>query len=207
MLLFTTAGEYHILLTQLDLLHGIAYTMGAGGAGGRDGIVDALDLEGGCEAGGSGAAHGLGHSVGSDPLEALVAQDVRRFDQVKGGCPARSHDDAGALVGHLGFIEPGVVNRLLHGHIGKGRGVAHEAQEFAVDQFLQVDVDGAGYFAAESPFLVSFLKFDSRAPRTQGLQHGGYVITQTGDNSHSGNYNAFHRQPLIVTEPDMCKLK
>src|SRR5690606_6154849 len=44
-LLFTATGKDHVLLAHLDLLHGRADAVRAGGTGGGDGIVDALDLE------------------------------------------------------------------------------------------------------------------------------------------------------------------
>src|SRR5690554_4089409 len=50
---------------------------------------------------------------------------------------------------------------------------------------------------AKSHFFVSFLKFNTGAARAQGIQYSGLVITQAGHNTHAGNYNTFHRLPLI----------
>src|SRR5690606_23896032 len=42
---FAAACKHNILLVQLDELHGVANAVRAGGTGGRNGVVDTLDLE------------------------------------------------------------------------------------------------------------------------------------------------------------------
>ena len=58
MLFIGTACKNNVLFSQLNLLHGRADAMGAGGAGGRNGITGSLDVKGGGQAGGNSARHG-----------------------------------------------------------------------------------------------------------------------------------------------------
>src|SRR5690606_34379414 len=51
MLFLATASKNNILLAQLNLFHGAADTMRAGGAGRRNGVVNTFDFKGGCETG------------------------------------------------------------------------------------------------------------------------------------------------------------
>ena len=90
--LFTATGKHHILLAHLDEFSGIADTVGAGGAGGADGVVDALNAEGCREAGRIGARHGACHHIRSDLAHALGAQQVHGRDHVGGGGAARADD-------------------------------------------------------------------------------------------------------------------
>ena len=153
-LLFTTTGEDNILLAQLDLLHGAADAMGTGGAGGGDGVVDALDLERGSQTGGNGAAHGARHAVWPDLLHAFLTQNVDGLHLVQRGGATAAGDQAGARVADLFFGQASVGDRLLHGQVGKGRGIAHEALDLAVDSGVQVDLHAAGDMAAQAHFCV-----------------------------------------------------
>src|SRR5690606_6937953 len=68
-LFLAATGEDHVLLAELDLLHGIADAVRAGGAGGGDRVVDTLDLERCGQAGRDGAAHGPRNAVRADALD------------------------------------------------------------------------------------------------------------------------------------------
>src|SRR3990167_1173894 len=136
MFFFTAASEHHVLFAQLDLLHGIADAMGAGGAGRGDREVDALDLERGGQAGGYGAAHGARHAGRADALDAFLAQDVHGLHLIEGGRAAGTCDQANPRVGDVFGAEAGILDRLLHGQVGEGRGIAHKAIDLAVDQLL-----------------------------------------------------------------------
>jgi hypothetical protein len=140
----TTSGEHAILFAELYLFHRTANAVGAGGAGRRDGIVDTADTERRGEAGGDGAAHGLGDAIGPDATQATLAQDVRRLGLAGGRGAPGAGDDARAFVGNLGFSQPRVVDRLLHCDVGVGRRIGHEAQLLAVDVFPSVDLRRAG---------------------------------------------------------------
>src|SRR5690606_17877859 len=100
-LFFAATGEDHVLLAELDLLHGIADAVRAGGTGGGDRVVDALDLEGGGQTGGNGAAHGARHAIGPDLLHAFLAQDVHGFHLVQSGSTTAAGDQAGTHVADL----------------------------------------------------------------------------------------------------------
>ena len=140
----TAAGKYQVLLAHLYLLHGVAYAVGAGGAGGGNRIVHPLDPEGGGQAGGDGAAHGLGDAVGTHPTQAALAQDVGGLDLHGGGGAAGARYDAGAHIGDIRLLQARIVYRLLHGDIGVRGRIGHEAQLFAIDQRGDVDLRGAG---------------------------------------------------------------
>ncbi len=141
MLFFTAAGKDDILLAELDLLDSAADAVSAGGAGGRDGVVHALDLEGRGQAGRYGAAHGPRDAVGADALHAFLAQSVQRFHLVQGGRAAAAGDQAGANVGHLVIGQAGVGDGVFHRQIGIGCRMADEAIDLAIDQFFQIQVD------------------------------------------------------------------
>src|SRR5690606_29908913 len=90
-LLLGAAGEEDVLLAELDLLHRSADAVGAGGAGGGDGKIETLDLEGGGETGGDGARHDLGDPVGAGALDALLPYHVDGFDEFLPGYAAGAH--------------------------------------------------------------------------------------------------------------------
>ncbi|MOA06412.1 hypothetical protein D3C78_1260440 [compost metagenome] len=192
MLFFTATGEDHVLLAHLDLLHGIADAMGAGGAGGGDRVVDALDLERGGQAGGHGAAHGARHAVRADALDTLLAQDVHGFHLVEGGSATGAGDQADAGVGDLFLAQAGILDRLLHGQVGEGGGVTHEAVDLAVDQRFEVEVDGAGNLAAQPHVGIGLIEADTWAAGAQAGGNGLFVIAQAGHDAHPGDHDAAH---------------
>src|SRR5690606_2703066 len=128
-----------ILIAHLDLLHGTADAVRRGGTGGRDRVVDALDLEWRGQAGGNGAAHGASDTIRSDSAQALLAHHVGGLDLISTGSTARTGDQAGTVAGYLFRRKPGVFNGLGHADIGIGSSVAHEAAQLAVDQGIEVD--------------------------------------------------------------------
>ena len=140
--LVAAAGKDDVLLAGLDQLISVAYAMGAGGAGGGDGIIDPLDPEGHRQAGAGRVRHDPGHHRRPDLAGAPAAQYVRRGDHVLGGGAAGAHDQSGARVGYLVFIEVCIGNRLLHRQVGVSGGVAHKPFLFPADQRIQVKVDG-----------------------------------------------------------------
>ena len=77
-----TAREHDVLLAQHDLLRRHANAMQRGRAGRGDGIVDALDLEGGRQVRADGGGHAFRHGKRSDPLgRAGVAYHVMCGEQ------------------------------------------------------------------------------------------------------------------------------
>ncbi|MNF62732.1 hypothetical protein D3C84_444170 [compost metagenome] len=193
---FTAAGEDHVLLAQLDLLHGLADAMRAGGAGRGDGEVHALDLEGGGQAGGNGAAHGAGHAVWADALDALLTQGVDGFHLVDGRRAAGAGDQAHARIGDLFGAQARVFDGLLHRQVGVGGGIAHEAEEFAIDQLFQVQVDGAGHLAAQTHLRIGGVVADTGLAGAQVGGNGGFVIAQAGDDAQASDHDATHADVL-----------
>ncbi|MOA27257.1 hypothetical protein D3C78_1481210 [compost metagenome] len=128
--------------------------MRRGGAGRRDGIVDAVDLEPGGERGRSGGGHGLRHGEGADALRAVVLQrDIGGFDDGTGGRTARTHDDAGTLItADIALFETGIGDRLLHGHMVPRAALRQEAHGAAVYQIGRVERGLAPDLAFETVF-------------------------------------------------------
>src|SRR5690606_15616823 len=100
-LLFTTTGENHVLLTHLDLFHCMADAMCASGAGRCDGIVDALDAERRGQTGRDRAAHGAWHAIRANALDALVAQDIDGFHLVDGRGATGTGNQADTWIGNV----------------------------------------------------------------------------------------------------------
>ena len=164
----------------------------AGGAGGADGVVHPFDLEGGSEAGGGGGRHGFGHGVRADTFDAACAQGVRRFHLCRGCRPAGADNDAGADVGDVFGQQARLLNRFFHGDVAVGGGIAHEAQDFAVDVRFGVDVDAAFYLGAQAHFGVHGAVFDAGLELLQRGQYFFAVVADTGDDAHAGDDDAFH---------------
>ncbi len=195
-LFFTAAGEDHILLAHLDLLHGMADAVCAGGAGRSDGVVDALDAERGGQAGRDGAAHGARHAVWADALDALVAQDVNGFHLVDGRGTARAGDQADARIGDVIGAETRIFQSLLHGEIGVGRRITHETQNLAVDELFQVQIDRAGNLTAQTHVRVSLIETNTRAAGAQIGGDGLFVIAKAGNDTQAGDHDTTHADVL-----------
>ena len=191
-LFFAAAGEDQVLLVQLDQFGGMADAMGAGRAGGRYRIIDALDAEGGGEAGGYRTAHGARHAIGADAANAALAHDVEGIELILGRAAAGTHHEADPLAGNLADLKPGVGNGLFHGDMAVGRAFAHEAQKLAVDPFLQIDVDARADLRAHAHFRIFGVESDAAAAFPQGLQHRILVVAQAGNDSDPGHYDASH---------------
>ena len=190
--LFAAAGEDHVLLAQLDLFHGLADAMRAGGAGGGDRVVDALDLERRGQAGRYGAAHGAGHAVWADAFDAFLAQGVDGFHLVQGGSAAGAGDQAGAGVGNLFRSQAGVLDRLLHRQVGVSGGIAHEAEDLAIDQLFEVQVDRTGNVAAQAHLGVGRIEANAGPTRTEVGGNGVFVIAEAGNDAQTGDNDATH---------------
>src|SRR5690606_18340300 len=197
-LFLAAAGEDDVLLAHLDQLHTVADTVRAGGARRGDRVVDALDLERRRQTGGHGRPHRLRDAVWADTLDTLATQDVGGVDQVGRGGAAGTGDDATARIRDIALFQAGVGDGFLHGEVGVGGGIAHEAQLLAVDQGGEIDIDGAGDLAAKAQLLVILAKTDARAAVLQRIQHRSLVVAEAGHNAHAGNDDASHADtPLI----------
>ena len=193
MFFFGAAGEYQILLVHLDQFRRVADAMGAGGAGGGDGVIHAADAEGRGETGGNRAAHGARHPVGPNPADAAFAHDVKGFELILRRAAAGAHNDADAIIGNLVRLQTGIGLRLFHRDVAVGGSLAHETQELAVDPRLQIDINARADLGAHAHFGVFGIEFDAAAALPQRLQHCGLVVAQTGNHPDSGHYDASHK--------------
>ena len=160
--ILVAAGEHHVLLAPLDELVGIADAMRRGRARRGDRIVDAVNLEPGRQCRGCGGGHCLRHGEGADALGAVVlAGDVGGFDENRGRGTARTHDDAGTLVGYIAFLEPGILDRLLHGDVVPLAALGQETQRAPVDQRCGIERRRAPDLAAETVLGEAFGKADA----------------------------------------------
>src|SRR5690606_12765802 len=191
-LLFTATGKDHVLLAHLDLLHGRADAVCAGGTGGGDRVVDALDLEGGGQTGGNGAAHGARHAIGPDLLHAFLAQDVHGFHLVQSGSTTAAGDQAGTHVADLLFTQAGIGDGLLHGQVGEGGGITHEALDLAVNGGVQVNLHAAGNLAAQAHFCVFGVMGNAGLAFFQAGSNAFQILAKAGDDAHTGNHDATH---------------
>jgi len=166
-----------------------------GRAGRRDRIVHALDLEPGGERRGGRRRHCLRHRERTDPLRALAPRDVGGLDHGAGGRAARAHDDAGALVGNLVFLEAGVAQGLLHGDVVPGRAQPEEPHGAAVDGFLRIEPRRTVDLAAE-PELGVFVGARNAGFRfPQARQHLLRVVADGRDDAHPGDDDPPHDFP------------
>src|SRR5690606_24803888 len=136
--------------------------------------------------------HGARHAVGSDALEAFLAQDVGRFHLVFGRRAAGPHDDAGADVAHLVGFQAGVGDGLLQGDVAVGGRCPHETQVLAVDVLAEVHLHGTGDVAAHAAFLVLGAVDNPALAFPERGEHGLQTGSDTGNDPHAGHYNTTH---------------
>ncbi|ENN84417.1 hypothetical protein RHSP_22591 [Rhizobium freirei PRF 81] len=164
------AGEHDVLLAPLDHLCGIADAVRRGRAGGRDRVVDAVDLEPGRKRRRRRRRHRLRHGEGADALRAVVlAGNVGRLNQRAGRRAAGAHDDAGTLVGDITFFEAAIGDRLLHGDMVPGAALRQEAHGAAVHQLGRIDLRRAPDLA-----------FEAMLGKIGGERNAGFGVAQRG---------------------------
>ncbi|RMO46924.1 hypothetical protein ALQ40_101305, partial [Pseudomonas syringae] len=195
-LFFAATGKDDVLFAQLDLLDSVADAVCAGGAGGRDGVVHTLDLEWCGQAGRNGAAHRPGDAVGANALDAFLTQGIQRFHLVQGRGAAAAGDQAGTHVGNLLFGQARIGDSVFHRQVGIGCRMADEAEDLAIDQLFQIQVDGAGNLAAQTHFGIFRVEADARAVSTQVSGDGLFVIAQAGNNTQTSDNDAAHASTL-----------
>jgi hypothetical protein len=81
----------------------------------------------------------FGTAKGPTRLELPLSGLVVGVDQRPGRGAARAHDDAGALAGDVGGLEPGIEDRLVHGDMVPGRAAAVEAHGAAIEQRRRIE--------------------------------------------------------------------
>ena len=171
--------------------------MRRGGAGRRDRIVDALDLEGGGQSRGRPRAHALRHLEGADLLRVLLARHVGGAHDRAGGGAARAHDDAGALVDDVARLQPGIADRLVHGDVVPADPRLHEAARLARDHRLPFQLHRPVHLAAESELGVLLRAHDAGLALSERGQHLLGVVADRGDNPHAGHDHASHARTSL----------
>ena len=132
--LFTAACKHQILFAILNHFGGIADAMVGSGAGRRDRIIDAFDLEPCGQGRRGGGRHAFWHGKRTDALRAGLAGDVSGLNQRLGGRAARAHDNAGALIGDFSLCQARVGNSLIHRHMVPGCAGGMKTHGAAVEQ-------------------------------------------------------------------------
>src|SRR5690606_30297424 len=159
---------------------------------GTDRIVDPLDLEPGCKGGGRRRAHGLGHGEGPDALRALFLGNCGRFDDDPGRWAAGPHDDPGAFVRNLIWLEPRILDRLIHRNMVPCGAAAMESHRPTIDQRFDVNVRRAMHLAAEADFGIFLCPDDSGTAFAQRRKHFLDIVPDGGHDPHSGYRYSSH---------------
>ena len=187
------AGKDDVLLAHLDQLRRVADAMRRGRAGRGDRIVHALDLEGRRQTGRVRGRHAARHHERPHALgRALLNHGLMRFEEVRGGRPARAHDQARARVRNIAFLKPRIADRLFHRQEVIGGAAAHEAQVALVDMVFQHDLRRAMDLAAEAALGIFGGKDDAR---TTGPQAGRDLfgrVADGADDAQPGDDDAPH---------------
>ena len=106
-----------------------------------------------------------------------------------------SRPPADTRVGNVIQTETGVLHGLLHRQ-GVGGGVTHEAQDLAVDQLFEVQVDGARDLAAQPHVRIGLVEANAGAPGAQVAGDGLFVIAQAGNDTQASDHDATHADVL-----------
>jgi hypothetical protein len=135
------------------------------------------------------------HLERTDALGPLFLGGDRGLHDGAGRGPARARDEAGALIGDLAVGQAGVGDRLLHGEVGVGGTIAHEAHETAVDQLLDVHLERAGDLAAEAEVAILGHELDAGCAVLQRFRDLGGIVADRGDDTEAGDDDALHVSP------------
>ena len=108
------------------------------------------------------------------PFSRMVSAVAHGF---RGGA-ARTDDQPGARVRDLVFAQAGVIDGLLHGDGGVGRGIAHEAQVLLVDVRAHVHPGETADLGAQPHLPVGCMETDARTGLAEGGQHRRDAVAQ-----------------------------
>src|SRR5690606_1909085 len=89
------ASKNQALLAELNLLHRRADTVGTGGTGRRNGVIDSTNAKRGRQYRGQGAVHAPGDTVGTGAAYAAGTEALNGLQRIIGGGTTGAHDDAG----------------------------------------------------------------------------------------------------------------
>lgn len=88
--------------------------------------------------------------------------------------------------------QAGVLDRLLHRQVGVSGGIAHEAEDLAIDQLFEVQVDRTGNVAAQAHLGVGRIEANAGPTRTEVGGNGVFVIAEAGNDAQTGDNDATH---------------
>src|ERR1700724_308828 len=196
--LFAAAREYHVLLAVLDHLIGIADAVVGSRAGRRDRVIDALDFEPGGKRRRGGRGHRLWHRKRPDLFRSLGARDIRGLDESPRRRPARTHDDAGALMRYFMRRKARIQDRLIHRDMVPGGAAGMETHRAAIDDAAGVERRRAVNLAAKAELGVFLRLDDAGLGLPQGGKHFLAVVPDRGHNPHSGDDDASHASKLLL---------
>src|SRR6185437_858272 len=80
----------------------------------------------------------------------LAARGVGSIDDGARRRAARAHDDAGAFVGNIFFLDAGIADRLLHGDMVPGGAAAEKTHGAAINRRRRIERRRALHLAAEA---------------------------------------------------------
>src|SRR5690606_41886153 len=98
----------------------------------------------------------------------------------------------GSQVADSPFGEVGLDNCFTHGQIGESGRVTHKAFQFAVDDFVEVNLWLAGHMAAQAQLSVFRHKTNTGTLCLQRRQHFLFVVTNATNDTNTCNHNSTH---------------
>jgi hypothetical protein len=196
--LLTAARKNHILLTNLDLLHRDADAMRACRTGRGHRVINTLYFERRRQTGRNRTSHCPGNHEWPDLANAFFPRGVGTADNVCRRRTTGSGNETASDIGHIGFVQAGIIYRLLHRDIGVGCSVTHEAANSAINVFADIDIDAAAHLAPEPHLLEPFIEADAGAALLQRIQNVFLAVAQTGYDPDAADYYASHRSALKI---------
>src|SRR5215468_10851566 len=137
---------------------------------------------------------------GSDALRPLAAGEVGRIGDGARGRSTRAHDDAGADIGDLRRLKPGILDRLLHGDVIPRGAVAEETHRAAVDHTGRIERGRALHLRTEAKLGIFLGTRDAGFGLVKARKHFLGVVSDGRDNAHPRDDNPPHvRLALLLS--------
>ena len=190
--------RYDVLAATANQVCARANAMRGSSAGRGKRVTHALDLVGGGQRCGNGRAHRARHHVRAHLADAALAQQVGGFNLPFRRTTTGACDQAGTRIADLCFVQARIGNRIAHGDMGEGGGIAQEAFLFAVDFCFQVDLWCATDVTTEAELGIFGNVADTGTTFAQGAGNRVGVIAQAGSNAQAGDGDATHVQKSSV---------
>jgi hypothetical protein len=131
--------------------------------------------------------------AGADALGRTVLQrGFRSLDENARGRPAGPHDDAGALIGDVVLLQPGIGDGLFHGDMVPRATAREEAHGAAVDQFGRIERRRTPDLGAEAVFGEGIGKADAGSGIAKRGRDLIGVVADGGYDAEAGDNDASH---------------